>query len=176
MRSNFLLIKRLLENDEIQFTNEIMKSVVRNYSYYEVSSNYNYKNNQQTYQQMKDSKIVIISQYKENGNDYFIIGFRNTIINIKQDSINFLHSIFSYNTNLKICFLLNSKESFDYNINIQYNEINSDSMFEEEIENFIEQILIRQNNHLFKLVLSCIAGYLIKNSYIKTKKIVYIVF
>lgn len=68
-----------MENNEIQFTNEIMKSVVRNYSYYEVSSNYDYTNNQKTYQQMKDSKIVIISQYKENGNDYFIIGFRNTI-------------------------------------------------------------------------------------------------
>lgn len=168
MESNFLYIKRLLENNKINFANNRMKSVVRDYSYLEVSSVFDYENNHETYQQMEDSNIVIINQYKENGNDYFILGFKQTIIYIKQNSIKFLLSLFLCNKNLTIYFLSNSKESFDKHIQILYKELNYNSIFEEEITNFINRILFIRTNKLVKQILPCIAGYLIRSGYIKS--------
>ncbi|KAK8834388.1 hypothetical protein M9Y10_019120 [Tritrichomonas musculus] len=167
----------LLGLEKINLKNTRINDLISKYLFITVSSDFTFENNQTTYQQMKDSKIVIINEYKGNDNDYFIIGFKRTIINIKQNSINFLHSLFSHNENLKICFLSDFKKSFDDNIKnnnnnkIQYTEINYDSKFEDEITNFKEQIMFPLQNNLLKFklkkIISCIAGYLIKNSYMK---------
>ena len=164
MKSNSF--KELLENNKIGITKNI-ELVIQDYSFLEISSVFDSENNQKTYQLMDESKIIIISEYKENN---FILVFERTIIYIKQTSINFLYSLLSNKKNLKICFLSNSKELFEDHIQIQYEEIICDETFKYEISNFIERLLIRQLNSLFRLIFSCIAGYLIKTSYIKNSE------
>ena len=165
MKSNSF--KELLENNKIRITNNNIELVIQDYSFLEISSVFDFENNQKTYQLMDESKIIIISEYKENN---FILVFERTIIYIKQTSINFLQSLLSNNKNLKICFLSNSKKLFEDHIQIQYEEIICDETFKDEISNFINRLLIGQRNALFRLIFSCIAGYLIKSGYIKNNE------
>ena len=168
--SNFLHFKGLLENNRISIENKRMESVIKNYSFFDISSVFDSENNKETYQRMEESKVIIISEYKEIDRKYFILVFERTMINIEQTSVNYIQSLIPNSKTLKICFLSDSKKSFDDAIQTPYEEIIYDSQFEEEVTNFIRTISIRQRNNLFKHFLSCIAGYLIKKSYFKKRE------
>ena len=68
----------------------------------------------------------------QTNEQYFIIRFRQTIIFINITSINILLPLFSMSTDISICFIPSTKEKFDENVQIKYNEIEYNSTFKEE--------------------------------------------
>lgn len=73
-----------------------------------------------------------------------------------------------------ICFLSGSKDILNQIIHINYKEIEINSIFQGEIQNFnlkFKPIEIKCSNlRIIKCILSCISGYLIKYGYSKLQK------
>ena len=117
---------------------------------------------------MQDSKVLIISQFKEtdiNQNDtYFAFSFKQTIIIIKQTLNKIINTLLSnapkLNNILHIFTLSNTKEI--------------DDTFQEEISNFMKNFRITKKsmpntNQVANIILTYIAGYLIKQGYSKLR-------
>lgn len=112
--NKLLEIHRLLINNIIKVPNERLNKVVQDYSFYYFDEKLVFSNTDEIYQKIKESKVIIIGIYKEinskNDDLYFIIGFKKTIIIIKNTLIHLLHSFFSYNNDLNIYFLSDTKK------------------------------------------------------------------
>ncbi|KAK8840052.1 hypothetical protein M9Y10_030985 [Tritrichomonas musculus] len=170
MESSFLQLENSLKNDEIKFRNSRINDIIKLYSFIQVSDDSNYEMKQEIYQNMKDSKTIMINYYyekeKEDSNDrYFIIGFERTIISIKQTCSNFIQILLSKNPEPKICFLRDTKNFF--HVEIPYKEIVPDSFFMNEICSFSHQLISEKNYELFQNIFSCVTGYLIQKAYHK---------
>ena len=147
---NILQINALLKNKTSIMSNDGLNKVVQNYTFYYFDTKLDFNENDNIYQKIKESKVLIIglcAEKKSNFNHfYFIIGFKNTIICIKDSIITLLHSYFSSNDSLTIYFLTNAKELFDHHIKIDYNEIKSSAVFEDEISQFNQYLDLKQSN------------------------------
>lgn len=127
---------------------------------------------------VNDSKLFIISQDEEYNQmmhcNYFIIGFENTIIILDISHKSFFQNILSTYCKLPICILgdyvkiINELEICKY---YQDHQIRADDIFNDEIHNFKMNLGSKmrkksnQINQFWKLISSCIIGYLIKKSY-----------
>ena len=170
----------IFTKQKIKVINKHIDKVISEYSFLYISSDHGDNFKEKIVQNMIDSKVIIINQFEnkigDGKNKYFIIGFKRTIIVIKQMSITFISDLFSNNSNLIICFLSNAKQIFDQYYKIKYNLLEYDSIFGNDIFNFNMRVEIinllhtpitRQFLQIWKSILSCISGYLIKQSYSK---------
>ena len=170
----------IFTKQKIKVINKHIDKVISEYSFLYISSDHGDNFKEKIVQNMIDSKVIIINQFEnkigDGKNKYFIIGFKHTIIVIKQMSITFISDLFSNNSNLIICFLSNAKQIFDQYYKIKYNLLEYDSIFGNDILNFNMRVEIinllhtpitRQFLQIWKSILSCISGYLIKQSYSK---------
>ena len=98
---------------------------------------------------------------------------------INQTSKSLISKLFSSKKDLSILFLSNSKEIFDKYFDINYTLLEDSPNFQMEILNFNEHLMLinsltgkmkKQTKEIWKLVCSCISGYLIKQSYSKICK------
>ena len=173
MSSKILQYFKLLSNNKIKITNHKLKKVIHGYSFIYISSEIKLETNEKVYQKMKESSIIIIKEYKEKNEEendiqYFIIGFKQTLLIVKQESIQFIYKLLSCKPDLTICFLENSKEQFNKHIIIDYHEKVADHIFCKEISYFEREFVILPRNSFSKAIIPCIAGYLINNGYMKT--------
>ena len=173
MSSKILQYFKLLSNNKIKITNHKLKKVIHGYSFIYISSEIKLETNEKVYQKMKESSIIIIKEYKEKNEEendiqYFIIGFKQTLLIVKQESIQFIYKLLSCKPDLTICFLENSKEQFNKHIIIDYHEKVADHIFCKEISYFEREFVILPRNSFYKAIIPCIAGYLINNGYMKT--------
>ena len=77
-------------------------------------------------------------------NQYFIISFKKTLLIINQSQINFLHSLFSKNPNVKFCILSDCQNILIQNYQNQINQIQCDKIFNQEITSFKRRIRINR--------------------------------
>ena len=151
-----------------------LKRKIESYSFFHVLDKFDFENKQIS-ENFKKSKIIIINHCNESqtNEQYFIIGFRKTIISINIKSIYLLFPFFSVSTK-PICFIPGTKAKFDEKIPKKYNEIEYDLIFKEEIWNlnqFYElQTSKLRNYEIWKSIQTCISGYLIKESYFNLKQ------
>ena len=111
-------------NNAIRVNKERLNKVVGNYSFYYCDTKLNFgQNENQIYQRIKESSVIIIGLYTEveskKNNSYFIIGYEKTIICVKVSLLHLLNSLFSYNNDLNILFLFNAKDIFNKCIKIK---------------------------------------------------------
>ncbi|KAK8837057.1 hypothetical protein M9Y10_037106 [Tritrichomonas musculus] len=144
--------------------NKFLGEVLSNYDFINVSKVFE---NIYTLKNIEISEIIMINSF----GDHFIIGFEKTIIIVHKSKLSLLHQLFSYKSKLNISFLSQSKKEFDSFINIQYDESEITHVLDEEISKFNSYFFI---NHIYisffslwKAILPCISGYLIKKSYSK---------
>ena len=163
---------------KLRASKEKLNKVLQKYSFYHITEINDLNFSHPLVQNIQESAIIMINQCKEKHGDdeFFIIGFRNSLIIIKQTLISILKPLFSFNQYSVIYFLPNAKDIFKQHVDIQNQQIESDSIFQfnEELSNFNEFIKIYQNSgppirKINKSISSCITGYLILQSYLKIK-------
>ena len=176
--SNCLQFLQFLQNKPIRLDNKKLEYTISNYSFYLITQKSDLVNNQQLIVNFKNSKIIIIDYYRkcnqQNKDFFFIVGFENTILIIFQTPLSLLDPLFSVHSELKICFLFCTKNNNDFNINVKFKEIKINTNFKEEILNFNQNLFIYLNglkfDEIWKVIRSCISGYLIKKSYEKANQ------
>ena len=179
MIESFLKIHDFLISPGMKFLKIGLNHVVQNYSFYHIleKDSLNEEEKQKILENIKKTKVIIIDQSEllnENTNKkYIIIGFEKTLIILEQSST-FLQILFSTNIAMLICFLSNTKAIIEKKIKFENPEIQIDSNFMSEIESLNNCFHIYKTNKTINLfwsqIIPCISGYLIKKSYMKTKK------
>ena len=171
MIKNNLKIHELISSKQIIIKNPDLKNAVQIYSIYLITESKkiekeeikNIENN------IKESKLMIISQYEKNNEEnYLILGFEKTLIFFEQSSIAFFHDLLSINNKIPVCFLVNKM------VEVKNPEINPNPYFLDEIKAFKQQFLIpkstKDTQKLYSDIVTCISGYLIKKAYLKSTK------
>ncbi|KAK8872041.1 hypothetical protein M9Y10_007799 [Tritrichomonas musculus] len=168
---DFLVFIELLKDDKFTFESDTIKDIIHSFdvdvinnSHYEINSKFNLN--------ITNPKIIIINQinlFDQSHNKdiiYSIVVFENTLIILDENGLN---KFLSTNPHIPVLFLQKIG-----NIPKISNEINNDSIFQEENENLKKEFEIKERNKTFKyiwlLIAPCIVGYLIKKAYFKTKK------
>ena len=97
-----------------------VRNIFQNYNFFYICSESFDINNQIIQENLQNSKIIMINQYKEKDlNDiFFIINFKKTLIIINQSFLEILKPCFSKYAFLLIYFLSNSKDIFNKKISI----------------------------------------------------------
>lgn len=121
-------------------------------------------------QNITNSSMITINNYKyqslKSDELHFIIGFRKTVLIIKQSLIPKLQQLLMKMSKLKICFFEDTKHFFDKSIKIEYEELEKNNFFEKEIS-AISNEFFNYNSKQFQYkeflnkIKSCISGYLI---------------
>lgn len=157
-----------LDNKAISITNTKLDELIKQYIFICISNTSKITENQIIFQNITKSNVVIIDQYEKN----IIIGFHNTIIIFEKSSFSMLKPIFVANKSIIFYFLT---EINDLNIDITYQtKKNQDFQINEEIESFNYYILhhsscTKEIAKMWKMIIPCISGYLIIQSYEKSK-------
>ena len=178
MFSAFLKLNDHFKNGNIKILNQKLNNLILNYSFLCLSEPLDVDNNLPLFQNIRESKVAIINQYKrseQNPDDlFFIICFKHTLLILNPKSTPFLQSLFSKNHDLTIYFLPNTKNLFNQYFELQNANYEAEEIFLEEISNFNKNLNI---NHTYssmiqtwKVIRSCISGYLIKQSLFNLKK------
>lgn len=140
MINDFLVFKSCLENNNIKVANIILDQVLKKYTLLQFSENFDISNMRDIYQNMKESKEIIINEFKdENQHEkqtYFVICFKETIIIFEHSYKSYLQNFLSNKQDLIIHFLSDSKKLFDDNITIQYKESFSSNFLNSHISTF----------------------------------------
>ena len=176
MFNDISLISQLLANQEIRIADNRFNRIILDYTFLLISDSFIKSEAKAVFSNFMESKIVIIDKYEEpDRNLYFILSFEKAIIIINQLSFHLLQELFSSNPNLNICFLSNSKDSFDKLIYINYIELKCHSELKEEILSFSLNFKLKlQSKHIIKeiwgIIHPSLFGYLIKKSYSKLNK------
>lgn len=155
------LVDKLLNKKNYRFLSD--------YEFCFVTSNIDFSRNGKIFTNIKQSKIIIIDHFESK---YFIISFKKTLIVIGQLDISYLRELLSYNPELTICFLNNAENIFTQYFNIAFNKVKCEKIYEKEISCFVEHFAYKpepdeQIRDFFSIICPCIAGYLIKQSYLK---------
>ena len=172
-KKNDYLINIDISANKINF-NETIKS----YSfYYILDSSFNFTSHQDIISNLDESEDFLIDLFlgKNQNDNFFVIGFKNTIIIIKEILISSLETFFSYKSKSKIYFIPKIKEKFNQQVSIENKQIEIDPIFLSEISNFKDQIKFKVKSsspihRMISVVSSCIFGYLIRASYSKLNK------
>ena len=136
-------------------------------------------NNKYLYENINKSKFVLFKQYKEttpNDKAYFIVGFQKTIIIIEQSFFSILMTLFLTNRNLIYCFLTKIDDfNFDFVDKCYIIDETNNNQFQNEILYFKNQLILspiygKDMNNFWQIIIPCISGYLIKESYLKSNK------
>ena len=132
--------------------NQKMEKVIKDHSFLLITQNFDFNNNQEVYENIKNSSVIIISQYEEenekNDNKYFIFGFKRTLISIKQSSVTLIGELLSINPNRTFYFLKDTEDIFKQLIKIEYKRIDSQPTLD-EIEEFSKSIYNSNKNNFF---------------------------
>ena len=71
--------------------NKKIYQIIKQYSFTQISDQFDYIKNQEIYNNLKESAIIIINFYSEQNEkskkSYFFIGFKKTILLINQSSL-----------------------------------------------------------------------------------------
>lgn len=90
-----LEIHNLLINNTIRIANKHLNKIVCDYSFYYFDTKLDFGQNEEIYQKIKESKVIIIGSNMQTSlipNDfYFFISFKKTIICIKNAFIYSIH-------------------------------------------------------------------------------------
>ena len=144
--------------------------IINNYDFHMVLEYFDYNGNEKIYQNIKESRAIMIDFY----NDFFIIGFKQTIIIIQKSSLSFIETLFKSNAKANIYFFANCQDSFNSFINVSNPKCEIDSLFIDEILSFKRIIFLYKNFGVYRKILnvisSTIVGFLIKQSYYKVNK------
>lgn len=124
------------------------------------------------FENIKESQVIMINHIKETNqmaeNIFFVICFKDSLLILHQSSLNFLHTLFTLNSSLHICYMYKTKEYFQ-NESIQCKEILTDLNFETEIRNLSNHFKLFTTDKTIKdiwpIISQTISGYLIKKSY-----------
>ncbi|KAK8898231.1 hypothetical protein M9Y10_000509 [Tritrichomonas musculus] len=176
MFEDILSIQKLLAKDTLTFPNKHFTKIIKEYNFHQISEKFDLYNNQEIYNNLEKSSLIIIDFYSDansyGGSQYFFVSFKKTILFIQKNNLSSLQSLFSYNKNIPICFLSNSKSIFSQEVQIQNEELEYHLYFDQELQNFNQELCFRGkgSDYLMKTwrtIRSCICGYLIKQSYLK---------
>ena len=99
--------------------NDELKAIIKNYNFLQISTKIEYLKNQIIFDNMKESKIMMIKYHKEQNNDgdeYFVIGFKNTLIVIKKFNLFLLDELFQSNKKVTVLFFPDTQTKFHSNI------------------------------------------------------------
>ena len=179
MINDYLVFKSCLENNNIKVANMFLDQVLKKYTLLQYSENVDISNMRDIYQNLKESKEIIINEFKdENQHEiqtYFVICFKETIIIFEHSYKSYLQNFLSNKQDLIIHFLSDSKKLFDDNITIQYKESVSSNFLNSHISTFQKKFIIRRFpkpslKKIWEIIKSCIAAFLIKQSFHKLNK------
>lgn len=179
MFSKFLTMKskdsnalNFFKDQEIIIKNKMLDTVIQNYYFIQISSKSDLSNH--LYQNINESNFILINQYEEQNQKYtyIIIGFKRTIIVIEKSLLSILEPLFSTKTNLNICLLT---EINDLNMKSNWNIIENNQFPEEETMKLSKKLILqnacsKEFKKLWECIKPCISGYLIRESYEKTKR------
>ena len=182
MIEEFQKIRKCIDSKKFILHNHAAIEVIQDYNFIHISEQISFDGKEEEeekekefkiYQNISNSKVIVIDQNKKFdklvNQKYYILGFEKTIILLKESSLSFLQQLLSSNPNIPICFL-NSKDDY-FSKNIKNPEITNNEFFKEEIKslnNFFHlSNLTRQMKRIWKFIVPCISGYLIKKSYLQ---------
>ena len=173
MYESFETFCKGISTNEINFLNKKIDKIIKNLTFFHVTRELFYDYDQKIFQDYENSNLIIIKYYNKSNKDqkdqYFFIIFKNHIMIIEQSSISFLQSLFSFSDKPIFCFLPNTKEIFDSEIEIQYKEIQYHLNYDEEVNNLNEYFLYRgnKNNLFWKICRKSLCYYFIHQGHFK---------
>lgn len=142
MSCSILDFKCYFDGESIKILNKKLKIAIQNYSFIHVTNEFN--NNNEINQNIKESQIMIVNSYEENDVQFFVIGFKKTIIIIEQTKLHYLRDLLLYNKAILICFLFDAKNNFQDQINHKFDEIEIENQFFQiEYESLCKIFLIK---------------------------------
>ena len=170
MINAFIDFSNDIKNSTIHFSNQQLDNIIRNYSFIAIPNDI-----EKLKQNLSSSSIMMIDYYEKSDDKFFIICIENFIIFISKSSLPLLSTIFTNDANLSVCFMSDSKSHFEQFFNVKFNEIEYDSVFQNEIYNFNQFFYVpRTYSHshvqIWNIIRSTVSGYLIKRGYQKSMK------
>lgn len=166
----------------IETPNSNFNEIIKGYNFVYISEKLDNMKNQQISQNIKDSKVIVIDYHQENilcrHDLHFIIGFKKTIlIATKQSLQKTIEYILLYNPEINFNFISdNAKNIFDqYNNHCKIKEslLGSKDTFAIELYALNNNFHLKESrkfssySEIWKIIVPCISGYLIKQSYSK---------
>lgn len=171
MSCSILDFKCYFDGESIKILNKKLKIAFQNYSFIHVTNEFN-NNNNEINQNIKESQIMIVNSYEENDVQFFVIGFKKTIIIIEQMKLHYLQDLLLYNKAILICFLFDAKNNFQDQINHKFDDIEIENQFFQiEYESLCKIFLIKlELQKKWNCIQPCILKYLLLQGYLKTTK------
>lgn len=151
--------------------NKKFNCVLDNLKLYLISKdNSNPNDIQEINQHYNKTDIIIIDNYEEPDEKYFILCFDKIIWIIEQAKIQEIQFFLSNSKSSLFIFLKNTKDIFDNHIKFDYVEFDNESSFYNELEVFKSQFIIQpiQSMHItrfWRIIRSSFLSFLLKKSY-----------
>lgn len=157
---------------EIKSSNSKVLTIFNDFSFYFISDTCDLNKIESLFENFKHSNNVIINYYSdERQNSYFCIVFNKTLIIIIQSLMHLIEPLFSIKQN-SIYYFPKMKVVFDKYFKTASNKIEIEPIFKDEILSFCNYFIITSKSdqlipQINKMISSCIAGFLIRQSYLK---------
>lgn len=168
-----------LNDGTIKIANSKLNKLIEEYSFYLISEKSELDISKSINKNIKKSKIILFYRCLLDDQFYFIIVFKKTLSIISQSSFSILQSLFVNNQRLSIYFVSDSYQDFN-NIKIPNSQFEHKAKYNDEIKKFLFNFRFIKNKNFPKdnetlipnylLSISCIARYLIEESFIKLKE------
>lgn len=178
MINNFLTFPILLEKETIKIKNNELNKILTKIHFFQLNQPLDL-NNQNLIQNFKNSKVAVIDQCpcesKTSEETLYLLCFKETLVLFPHPILNFLQNLFNTNTDTNIYCLSSLNDFIFQNKEIKNKIIQSDQFLIEEIANFCKVFNITtfpgsSTKEVWRIIQRSIAGYLIKDSYSKTKE------
>ena len=120
MKSRLFKIRQFFSTNFKKIRNQKLESHVISYEFLVICNQNDFDENIDFFSNIGKSEFIIVNHCEEkNGKKnigYFFIGFKKTIIIIDQQLLSKLNQFFKNNSNIKICFIPNTKNIFDKSV------------------------------------------------------------
>ena len=166
MLESFQYFRKEFYANKTLLSNKRLNNAIQNYSFEYIRGKFTIDPNHNIFENIQDSNLIIINLVNEDPK-YFIISYKDTILFVELQSLEFLRLLFSFSNKPKILFLNKnkSKNTFDNNIRIEYEEILIHKTFEEEIEDFTFNIKYLIHSRIDRIIFENIWAYFILKAY-----------
>ena len=173
---SFPLISRKMICNTKNFKKQLIISFKINeshkeFDFFNIQNNFDEEENKKTFTNIMNSNSIIIHRINNHHKDSFIVCFKNTLIIVHENSINYIDNLLKSNKEIIFYFDKIANNKFK-NYEFKISESSTSNFRNNEIDQLSNHIAILENptkvsSRLIQLVIS---KYLIEDSYIQSSK------
>ena len=168
MINTFINFRIFLEEKKYRIRNPKLNQFLHEHEFIYNHEKISFPSHLKIFEKMDQSKVVVIDQLEE----FFIVCFKKILILINKDNLHFLNPLFIRNSSIIFRFLSHPDPIYIEKTEIKNDQIDTsnDTDFKNEIYQFnkiftFDHIIDQSFQKIWRVVQSCISGYLIMQSY-----------